>query len=297
MLVLCVYWGGGLMAEPNPKELFDQGKEILDFAVSGGGGTFRGDSLEAKKYYIQAKEYFEKACNLNYAKGCVSLGGLYEGENLVIGKENPRLKERLKKAIQYYSKACDLKDGDGCANLGSIYELNGYGVVKKDLKKAAQYYSKACELDYDGGCVIFLARKDGELANKQEVFQYLSKACELNSGVGCFVLGGLYEKDFKKATQYYSKACDLNDKFGCSTLGAMQYIGKGVVKNEKQAMEKFEKACKLGKQEACEMVTYKGLCELGHKEACEIFSLEVLCESSDQKACDMSYDKKKALGF
>ncbi len=235
--------GGGLVAEPSPEELFDQGKEILDFAVSGGGGAFRGDSLEAKKYYIQAKEYFEKACNLNYAKGCVSLGGLYDGENLVIRRE-PRLKKRLEKAIQYYSKAC--------------------------------------ELDYDGGCVIFLARKDGELANKQEVFQYLSKACELNSGSGCFVLGGLYDdrEDLKKAIQYYSKACDLNDKFGCSTLGAMQYIGKGVVKNEKQAMEKFEKACKLGKQEACEMVTYKGL-----------------CESSDQKACSMSYDKKKALGF
>ncbi|GAA7554911.1 hypothetical protein HpBHB45_08200 [Helicobacter pylori] len=107
------------MADQTPKELFDQGKEILNFAVSGGGGTFRGDSLEAKKYYIQAKEYFEKACELNYAKGCVSLGGLYEGENLVIRRE-PRLKERLKKAIQYYSKACDLKDGDGCFNLGYI---------------------------------------------------------------------------------------------------------------------------------------------------------------------------------
>ncbi|WP_187906545.1 tetratricopeptide repeat protein [Helicobacter pylori] len=248
------------MAEPNPKELFDQGKEILDFAVSGGGGAFRGDSLEAKKYYIQAKEYFEKACELNYAKGCVSLGGLYEGENLVIGEKNPRLKERL--------------------------------------KKAAQYYSKACELDDAGECVILSTRGD-ELANKQEVFQYLSKACELNSGSGCFMLGGLYHdrEDLKKAIQYYSKACDLNDKFGCYTLGAMQYIGKGVVKNEKQAAEKFEKACKLGKQEACEMVTYKGLCELGHKEVCEIFSLEVLCESSDQKACGMSYDKKKALGF
>ncbi|WP_187845997.1 tetratricopeptide repeat protein [Helicobacter pylori] len=285
------------MAEPTPKELVDQGKEILDFAVSDGGGTFRGDSLEAKKYYIQDKEYFEKACNLNYAKGCVSLGGLYEGKNLVIGEENPRLKERLKKAIQYYSKACDLKDGEGCGFLGISYEYGYNGVVKKDFKKAIQYYVKACELDNGNACLGILLRSYDGKVNKQEVFQYLSKACELNSGSGCLMLGGLYRKDFKKAAQYYSKACDLNDEFGCSTLGAMQYIGKGVVKNEKQAMEKFEKACKLGKQEACEMVTYKGLCELGHKEACEIFSLEVLCESSDQKACDMSYDKRKALGF
>ncbi len=104
-------------------------------------------------------------------------------------------------------------------------------------------------------------------------------------------------KDFKKAAQYYSKACDLNYKFGCSTLGALQYQGKVVVKNEKQAMEKFEKACQLGHKEVCEIVTYKGLCELGHKEACEIFNLEVLCRLSDLNACGISYDKKKALGF
>ncbi len=142
------------MAEPNPEELFDRGKDIFNFAVNGGGGTFRPDSLEAKKYYIQAKEYFEKACELNYAKGCVNLGSLYQGEGLVIGEKNPRLKERLEKAVQYYSKACD-----------------------------------------------------------------------------------------------------LNYKFGCSWLGAMQYQGKVVVKNEKQAMKKFEKACKLGYKEVCEMVT------------------------------------------
>ncbi len=279
--------GGGLMAEPTPKELFDRGKEIFNFALSGGGGTFRGDSLEAKEYYIQAKEYFEKACNLNYAKGCTELGGLYEGENLVIG-ENPRLKERLKKAVQYYSKACDLKDGNGCFLLGYIYELNGYGVVKKDLKKAVQYYVKACELDDDGGCVILLTRlATDKLVTKQEVVQYLSKACDLNSGSGCYALGVFYEgrknKDIKKAVQYYSKACELQNSMACSKLGAMQYVGKGVVKNEKQAMENFEKACKLGK--------------LGHKEACEIVSLKMLCELPDEKACGMAYDKEKALGF
>ncbi len=175
MLGLCV--DGGLMAEPNPEELFDRGKNIFNFAVNGGGDEFRPDSLEAKEYYVQAKEYFEKACELNYAKGCVSLGSLYEGEGLVIGEKNPKLKERLKKAVQYYSKACDLKDGEGCFLLGYIYELNGYGVVKKDLKKAIQYYVKACELDDAAGCAILLTRD--KLVNKQEVFQYFSKACEL----------------------------------------------------------------------------------------------------------------------
>ncbi len=75
MFVLCV--DGGLMAEPTPEGLFDRGEDIINFALKGGGGTFRADSLEAKEYYIQAKEYFEKACELNYAKGCVSLGSLY----------------------------------------------------------------------------------------------------------------------------------------------------------------------------------------------------------------------------
>ncbi len=57
------------MAKLNPEELFDRGKDIFDFALSGGGGTFRGDSLEAKQYYIQANGYFEKACDLNNGGG------------------------------------------------------------------------------------------------------------------------------------------------------------------------------------------------------------------------------------
>ncbi|MGL2548723.1 tetratricopeptide repeat protein [Helicobacter pylori] len=45
--------GRGLMAEPNPEELFDLGVK----------------SIEAKDY-IQAKKHFEKACDLNNGSGC-----------------------------------------------------------------------------------------------------------------------------------------------------------------------------------------------------------------------------------
>lgn len=61
MLVLCVDWGGGgLMAEPTPEELFNLGVK----------------SIEAKDY-IQAKKYFEKACDLKYGGGCGALAVLY----------------------------------------------------------------------------------------------------------------------------------------------------------------------------------------------------------------------------
>ncbi len=49
------------MAKPNPKELFDLGVK----------------SIEAKDY-IQAKKYFEKACELNSGGGCGALGDLYD---------------------------------------------------------------------------------------------------------------------------------------------------------------------------------------------------------------------------
>ncbi len=116
--------GGGLMAKPNPKELFDLGVK----------------SIEAKDY-IQAKKYFEKACGLNNGGGCGALGDLYDG-----------VEKNLIKATQLYTKACDLKEGMGCGNLGVLY-YDGDG-VKRDSKKADQYISKACKLGDQEACEV-----------------------------------------------------------------------------------------------------------------------------------------------
>ncbi|GAA7323032.1 hypothetical protein ID0642_01150 [Helicobacter pylori] len=171
------------MAEPNPEELFDRGEDILNFALHGGGGTFRPDSLEAK-------EYFEKACELNYAKGCVNLGSLYQGEGLVIGEKNPRLKERLKKAVQYYSKACDLNDKFGCSWLGAM-QYQGKVVVKNE-KQAMKKFEKACKLGYKEACEMVTHKGLCELGHKEacEIFS-LEVLCRLLDPKAC---GMSYDK-------------------------------------------------------------------------------------------------------
>ncbi len=125
MFVLCVDWGGGLMAEPNPEELFNLGMLSYD-----------------KQDFSKARKYFEKACDLNNGGGCGGLGFLY-GSGKGVEKD-------LTKAAYFYSKACELKEGDGCGALGALY-YNGDG-VKQDSKKVAALFEKACKLGYKKAC-------------------------------------------------------------------------------------------------------------------------------------------------
>lgn len=61
-------------------------------------------------------------------------------------------------------------------------------------------------------------------------------------------------KNFKEALARYSKACEMQNGGGCFNLGAMQYNGEGVTRNEKQAIENFKKGCKLGAKGACDIL-------------------------------------------
>ncbi|MGL2562030.1 tetratricopeptide repeat protein [Helicobacter pylori] len=125
LCLCCVFIGGGLMAEPNPKELFDLGVK----------------SNKAKDF-TQAKKYFEKAYGLNNGSGCGALGDLYD--------DGKGVEKNLIKAAQLYTKACELKEGVGCKRLWSLYYY-GRG-VEKNLTKADQYISKACKLGDQEAC-------------------------------------------------------------------------------------------------------------------------------------------------
>ncbi|GAA9424234.1 hypothetical protein HpHA283_04050 [Helicobacter pylori] len=195
------------MAEPNPEELFDRGKDIFNFAVNGGGGEFRPDSLETKKYYIQAKEYFEKACELDDAAGCVIL---LTRDKLVNKQE----------VFQYFSKACELNSGSGCNALGVLYG-DGRG-IEKDLTKATQYYSKACDLNNDYGCSTLEAMQyQGKVAvkNEKQAMKKFEKACKLGFKEVCEMVTykGLCELGHKEACEIFSLEvlCRLSDLKAC----------------------------------------------------------------------------------
>ncbi|GHP88846.1 hypothetical protein VN1203_01390 [Helicobacter pylori] len=87
--------GGGLMAEPNPEELFNLGMLSYD-----------------KQDFSKARKYFEKACELNSGGGCTALGDLYyDGEGV---------EKNLIKAAQFYSKACKLGEQLACESLKEL---------------------------------------------------------------------------------------------------------------------------------------------------------------------------------
>ncbi|PDX24981.1 HcpA family protein [Helicobacter pylori] len=196
---------GGLMAEQDPKELM-----------------LSGITIYTDKNSTRAKKYFEKACGLNDADGCIILREIY---SKAITRENAR--ESIEKTLEHTAtaKACKLNDAKGCSKTGEAYFF-GEGVTQ-NFKKAFQYYSKACEL---------------------------------NEALTCTLVGEFYRdgegvtKDLKKAFEYSAKACELNDAKGCYALAAFYNEGKGVAKDEKQTTENLEKSCKLGLKEACDIL-------------------------------------------
>ncbi len=119
---------GGLMAEQDSKELI-----------------FSGITIYMDKDFTRAKEYFEKACELNDADGCAILREAY---SKVILKGSAR--ESIEKALEHTAtaKACKSNDAEKCKDLAEFY-FNA-----NDLKKAFKYYSKSCKLNNVEGCML-----------------------------------------------------------------------------------------------------------------------------------------------
>jgi len=101
-------------------------------------GVFYYAGYGVGQNFEKAKEWFEKAAALNYAKGQFNLGLLYYNGHGVT-KDYAKAKEWLEKAAaQNFAKAQ--------YNLGLLYE-SGLG-VEKDSEKAKQWFEKAAAQDF-----------------------------------------------------------------------------------------------------------------------------------------------------
>jgi len=197
-----------------------------------------------------AFKYYKKSCKLGNLMGCYNLGSMYfHGEGTKPNRYKAKVlfqkvcekgigagcndlgymyahgiyvKKDILEALSLYNDACQYGEALGCANLGNIY-ANGLFGVTQDKVKAEQYFSRACELDDISSCNKLQSIK--KITTKVD-FNLAKKACEHNGKVACYKLGELYasknpivEKDDKKALEYFQKACDLGHNQACKRIG------------------------------------------------------------------------------
>jgi len=186
-------------------------------------------------------EAFEKACNLNDAKGCLELANIYKYGDYGL--------KDLDKAKKLYDKGCSLNNGIACNFLGVLYGT-GEGLVT-NKSKAISLFKKSCKLSSGQGCNNLghaYAFGKGIPLNITKAMKLYKKSCSLNYGGGCGSVSSLYHKENKKllAMQFEQKGCDLNDEYSCNGLGVSL-----LKENPTRAKKLFEKACDMNNGNAC----------------------------------------------
>ncbi|OKB11817.1 sel1 repeat family protein [Helicobacter pylori] len=111
-----------------------------------------GITIYTDKNSTRAKKYFEKACGLNDADGCIILREIY---SKAITREKAR--ESIEKALGHTAtaKACKLNNAKGCYALAALYNEG----VAKDEKQMTENLKKACGLGLKEACGILKEQK------------------------------------------------------------------------------------------------------------------------------------------
>lgn len=124
-----------------------------------------------------AEQYFLRACNTEYSRGCVRLGKIY--------RDATEVEEDAVRAAELFSRACEANNASGCRELGQLY-LDG-AVSQSESQNAAFLFEKADTLDTascDAG--------DFQKCNRMSKF--------LQFGI-------FMEVDEEKAEEFRQKAC------------------------------------------------------------------------------------------
>ncbi|WP_263833737.1 tetratricopeptide repeat protein [Sulfurospirillum oryzae] len=159
--------------------------------------------------FRKAKELYTQSCSLGVAKGCSSLGFMYE---------NGHAGTNYAKAAELYEKACVLGDAFACESLAVLYE-NGKG-VSEDLQQAVNYYDRACSGGAASSCA-HLALLYEQDENYVSAAIYHQNGCDAGDAKECSRIGTMYyygqgvSQREEQAAKLFKKACELGDEIAC----------------------------------------------------------------------------------
>ncbi|EKU50805.1 Sel1 repeat protein [Acinetobacter sp. WC-323] len=159
----------------------------------------------------QAKYWYQKAADQNYAGGIYNLGIL------------EFLQGNYKQALPYFEKAANMNNADSI-NMVGIYHQEGI-VFEQNYKKALSYFSHAIDIDADNASALF---------NIGQAYYY-------GEGV---------KQDYKKAFVWLTKSANQDYSLAQIQLAEMYFSGKGVNKNVAKAVEIIKPLAELGDPKA-----------------------------------------------
>lgn len=114
----------------------------------------------------EANKFYEKACDLKFARGCNNRG------------VHAKKAKQMDIAKNFYLEACELGEMKACSALGSIEIRND------DLYEAYKYFTKACEAGTAYGCYN-MGWVQAQWQNFKLANQYYQIACKKNFKEAC----------------------------------------------------------------------------------------------------------------
>jgi TPR repeat protein len=213
-----------------------------------------------KQDYGKAIELYRRVCDQNWLIDCTDTADLYRD-----GLGTPK---DLKQAIALYAKACDpdTHDPAACPKLADIYADRDTPFY--DIAKAYHYYERTCNITAPADCISIASRfATGQSVPQdlKEAGSFYSRACSSPWGranscsalvdiAARFEEGSNVTQDLKEAATLYTGAClsDGGSVSSCAKAAAFYEQGRGIEKDNSQAIAFYDLACKGGDKTSCE---------------------------------------------
>jgi TPR repeat protein len=189
------------------------------------------DYKKAKKYYIDSAEF-------GYLKAQVRLAHMYY--NAEGGSKN------YTKAFRWYQEAANRGVKEAQYILGKMYE-NALGIKENNLEQALHWYMVAADQE-DVNAQFEVGKMYENTENYTDAYVWYEKAANQGHTEACFKLGeflrgeklAVMNKNEVTMVRWYKKAANQGHENARLRLSSMYALGKGVEKNEAEALKYYE---------------------------------------------------------